>query len=202
MSFEEVDYRPVFGRVLAVIMGIVCAAGLGSLVWSGPGDLLRYGWPIALVAVVAWALFWKPRLHIQVHGITVVNPFRTFFVPWPAIHAIDTRYSLSLQTARRRVSVWATPAPGRHRLFGLSRADFDGVSASARGAHGSLRPSDASSVPSGNLAQVIRQHWDRLESEGAFAHGEDPEAATVTWHWASLTTVALLTAATVIGLMV
>lgn len=202
MSFQEVRYRPVFGRILAVVTVVVCALGVVALFWSEPALAWRYVWPVLLVAMLAWALFWRPSLTVAAHGITVENVLRTHFVPWPAIVAIDTRYSLTLRTAQGRVSVWAAPAPGRHRTLGLAPKDFDGVGESARGGIGELRPADALTTPSGNLAQLIRGHWERLRDAGAFASGVDPEASTVTWHWATVAGVAVLAAATAIGLLV
>lgn len=202
MSFQEVRYRPAFGRILAVVTVVVCALGAIGLVVADPAAALRYVWPILLVGVLAWALFWRPGLLVQEHGITVENVLRTLFVPWPSIVSIETRYSLTLHTAHGRVAVWAAPAPSRHRTLGLAPKDFDGVGDSARGELGELRPADAVTTPTGNLAQLIRGHWERLRDAGAFASGVDPEAATVTWHWATITAVAALAAATVIGLLV
>lgn len=202
MAFQEVSYRPAFGRTLAVVTVVVCAAGVVALFWADAPSAIRYVWPIILVAVIAWALFWRPSLLMQEHGLTIENVFRTYFVPWPAIQGIDTRYSLTIHTSRGRIPVWATPAPPRHRTFGLAQKDFDGVGPTARGEHGSLRPSDALTTPSGNLAQAIRGHWERLRESGAFASGEDPDAFTVTWHYATVIAVAALIAATVIGMLV
>lgn len=202
MAFQEVLYRPALGRTLAVLTGVVCAFGAVTLLWGDVASALRYVWPIVLVAFVAWALFWRPSLRMQEHGVTIQNVFRTFFVPWPAIQGIDTRYSLTIRTSRGNIAVWATPAPGRHRAYGLAQKDFEGISETARGEHGSLRPSDALSTPSGNLAQAIRTHWERLRDSGAFASGEDPDAQTVTWHYATIAVAAVLVAATLVGLLV
>lgn len=202
MAFQEVVYRPVFGRVLAVVTVVLCVLGAVSLLWSDPASALRYVWPILLIGAMAWAMFWRPSLRVQEHGITVENVLRTTFVPWPAIERIDTQYALTLFTASGRVSVWAAPAPGRHRAFGLARADFDGVSESARGEHESLRPADAVSTPTGNLAQFIRGHWEQLRDAGMFDRGVDPDATTVTWHGATVGLLGALAAATLIGLLV
>ena len=202
MAFQEVLYRPAFGRTLAVVTVVVCAFGVVALFWGDAASAIRYVWPIILIAVVAWALFWRPSLRMQEHGVTVENVFRTYFIPWPSIQSIDTRYSLTIHTSRGSIPVWATPAPGRHRAFGLASKDFEGIGKTARGEHDSLRPSDALSTPSGNLAQAIRGHWERLRDSGAFASGEDPEALTVTWHYGTVVMIAVLIAATVIGLLV
>ena len=202
MAFQEFEYRPAFGRTLAVVTVVVCSLGVVGLLWADAATAIRYVWPIILVAVIAWAVFWRPMLRMQEHGITIENVFRTYFVPWPAIKGIDTRYSLTIHTSRGRIPVWATPAPARHRALGLAPKDFDGVSSTARGEHGGLRPSDALSTPSGNLAQAIRSHWERLSDSGAFASGEDPDAFTVAWHYGTVTAIAALAAATVIGMLV
>jgi hypothetical protein len=201
MAFQEVLYRPALGRTLAVVTVVVCAFGVVALFWGDAASAIRYVWPIILIAVVAWALFWRPSLRMQEHGVTVENVFRTYFIPWPSIQAIDTRYSLTIHTLRGKVPVWATPAPGRHRAYGVAPKDFDGVGETARGEHGSLRPSDALSTPSGNLAQAIRGHWERLRDAGAFSSGEDPDAFLVTWHYATIAVIAGLVAASAIGLL-
>jgi hypothetical protein len=202
MPFQEVLYRPVFGRALTVVTVVVCAVGVVALFWGDVAAGLRYVWPIALVAVVAWALFWRPSLLVQEHGITVENVLRTYFVPWPSITRIDTRFSLTLFTETHRVSVWAAPAPGRHRTLGLASKDFDGVGASALSDHGGLRPADAISTPTGNLAQLIRGHWEQLRDAGLLTHGADPEAETVRWHRATLTAIVVLGVATVVGVLI
>ncbi|MFE7844484.1 PH domain-containing protein [Microbacterium sp. NPDC057407] len=202
MSFQEVHYRPVFGRTLAVVTMVVCALGAAAMAVTDPASAIRYVWPILLVGVLAWALFWRPSLLVQEHGITVENVLRTHFVPWPSITAIDTRYSVTLHTTERRVQVWAAPASGRHRTLGLAPKDFDGVGESARGELGELRPGDAITTPTGNLAQLIRGRWEQLRDSGAFASGVDPDASTQTWHVATIATVAALSAATVIGIFV
>jgi hypothetical protein len=183
-----------------VVTVVLCAAGAVALVVQDPMSALRYVWPLALLAVLAWALFWRPGLAVEPHGVTVVNPLRTSFVPWPAIQAVETRFALTLRTSQGAVQAWASPAPGRHRAFGLSAGDFDGVGASARDELGGVRLSDATSTPVGNLAQLIRGHWESLQAQGLFAAGEDPEAATVTWHVGTLVALIVTAAGTVLGL--
>lgn len=201
MSFQQVTYRSVPARVLAAVTIAVCAIGLGAMAWQDQLSALRYGWVLVLVAVAAWALFWRPSLRVEEHGITVENVLRTYFVPWPAIERIDTRFSLTLYTADGKVPVWVSPAPGRHRAVGLARSDFDGVADSARGEHGALRPSDALSTTSGGLAHVIRRHWEELRDAGMFSAGREPDAARITWHVATIIALSGAAAATLIGLM-
>ena len=73
--------------------------------------------------------------------MTVENVFRTYFVPWPSIEGIDTRYSLTIHTRRGAVAgvgdAGSRPPP---RARDSPRKDFDGIGETARGEHGSLRP--------------------------------------------------------------
>jgi hypothetical protein len=201
MAFQQVTFRPLPSRVLAVATIVICAAALGAVVWQDPLAALRYGWVLVFVAVAAWALLWRPQLRVQEHGITVVNVLRTWFVPWPAIERVDTRFALTLHTAEGTVPVWVSPAPGRHRAFGLSRRDFDGIAESARGEHGGLRPSDALTTTSGGLAHVIRSHWEQLRDEGMFAPGREPGATRMTWHVGTIAALAATAGAAAIGLL-
>jgi hypothetical protein len=201
MAFQQVTFRPLPSRILAIITIAVCAGGLGAVVWQDPLAALRYGWGLVLLGIGAWALLWRPSLRIEEHGITVVNVARTLFVPWPAIVRVDTRFALTLHTAERAVTVWVSPAPGRHRAFGLSRRDFQGITESARGEHGSVRPSDALSTTSGGLAHVIRSRWELLRDEGTFDAGRDPDATRETWHVGTIAALAAAAGATAIGLL-
>ena len=72
MAFEQVRYRPLASRVLAALTVVVCAIGVVSLVALDVMDAVRYGWGLALVAVLVWAMFWRPELIVEEHGITVV----------------------------------------------------------------------------------------------------------------------------------
>jgi hypothetical protein len=45
---------------------------------------------LLLVTGLAYTLALRPRVHAGTDGITVVNPYRTHFVPWRRITAVDT----------------------------------------------------------------------------------------------------------------
>ncbi|WP_300591296.1 PH domain-containing protein [Microbacterium sp.] len=202
MQFVDVHYRPLGGRILAVSVVAIAAMGIVAIAVHNPVDALRYCWPLLLVAALAVILFWAPQLSVQAHGVTVANPFRTVFVSWPSIRSIDTRWSLTLTTATRKVGVWAAPAPSRHRAAGLSRSDFIGIGPSAQGQHQSLRPSDAISTPSGNLAQVVRGRWEALRESGALDAGTDPSADWTKINVPAIATIVALVAASVVGAVV
>ncbi|WP_341579654.1 PH domain-containing protein [Microbacterium schleiferi] len=202
MQSIDVHYRPLGGRILAGATVAIAGLGIVAMTIQNPLDGLRYGWPLLFVAVLAVVLFWRPSLTVQDHGVTVTNPFRTAFISWPSIQSIDTRWSLRVTTAQRAITVWAAPAPSRHRSAGLSRSDFAGVGQSAQGPHASLRPSDAISTPSGNLAQVIRGRWEELRDRGALDAGADPGADWHTVNVPAIATLLVLALASVLGAFV
>lgn len=196
MKFTPATFRPAFGRVLSVAVAAVAIVALVSLaVTGGPFEVLRYGWAYIFAAAVCWAIFWRPMIHIDEHLITVRNVFRTHRISWPAIRRIDTRFSLTLETAARTISVWAAPAPSRHSVLAISRNDIGTVRESARIA-GSIRPGDAPDTASGAPAYVIRSRWEDLRDDGLL--DDDAEVLTQT-HWATIGVLAILLAATIAG---
>ena len=156
----------MFGRVLACVVAAVCLAGVVGLALAGDnGNLLRTVWLPMLLAFLAFALFWRPKIVIADEAVTVVNVFHTVVVPWALIERIDTQYSVTLHTRTRRVSVWAAPSPGVRGAIGIERADVRNLSESAYGAGNSVRPGDSVSTPSGQVAFVLRQRWEELQGE-------------------------------------
>lgn len=204
MLTESFHYRPLFGRILAATIVVLCAAGLTSLAVVGdwPG-LIRSAWPLAFFGALAVALFWRPRILIEDHAVTVVNVLRTFEVPWPAIQRIDTRFSLTLFTPQRKIPVWAAPSPGIRGAVAIERSDVRNLSETAYGAGHSVRPGDSVSTPSGQVAFVLRRRWEMLRDAGHLDSGVIEEGSLkVTMHWATVTVLGVLFAATVISVVV
>ena len=85
---------------------------------------------------------------------------RTIDLPWPSIHAVDTKWALTLITAYGRFTAWAAPAPGRARRAARHQAG----GAAPPGEHGvapaAIRPGDLPSSPSGAAALMIRRRWE------------------------------------------
>lgn len=198
VRFAPTTFRPAFGRVLTVVVGAMAIAGLAGFVVSADwGGLLRYGWGLVLLGVLAVALFWLPSLAVAEHEITVRNVFSTVHVPWPAIQRVDTKYALTLYTARGKVTAWASPAPNRYA--GQVSASRD---ASLPGADlgGSIRPGDLLSTASGAAAYVIRTHYDQLRDDG---HLDNPVVEDGAFrrdiHWVTIIATGALAVATLLG---
>lgn len=162
----------------------------GSAVWITAGLLVflggfvlargaEYGataaWrtlPLAAgLAVLVWLVTWRPHVRVDDEGVTVVNPLRTVHVPWGALIAVSTRYTLTLHTPRAELQAWAAPGPGRHRALTAGRLDMAAVPRSSRDHRGSVAIGDLPSAPSGQAAALVRRRWEALVEDGAIELG-------------------------------
>jgi hypothetical protein len=184
--------RPWWGRALTIAIAAIC---LAVTLWTGIADswtdaALTAPWT-ALLTLSCWATFWRPRVEVSDAGVELVNVSHTVFIPWPALHDIDTKWALTLITAYGRFRAWSAPAPGtRSALVSL---------AGSRKQHAPrgpevVRPGDLVDSPSGAAAALVRHRWDAVRAAG---HLEEPklerDRAQVTWHvGTALAAVALL----------
>lgn len=187
-------FRPAASRVLAGATFVICGVGLLALVFQdGVPGLLLFGWWILLVALLAWMLFWNPRVEVDDAGVRLVNVFRTITLPWPSIREIDTRWALTLRTAYGTFSAWAAPAPGRHGSKSVTEQDIAHLPESSFGVSGSVRPGDTPNSSSGQAALVVRRQWQALRDAG---HLDNPRLEfarpPVTWHTAAIAGVVAL----------
>ncbi len=107
-------------QALAVAMVVACVLALGTAVPYGLDAVLTYGGAIALVGVLAWAVFWEPHVEVSDGGVRVANTLRTIEIPWPAVESVDGRYGLRIHTPYGRVVAWGADAPvGRKRSRGV-----------------------------------------------------------------------------------
>ena len=198
--FYEETFRPAFGRVLAGALIIICALAGLSVIGAG-ADAMWQVWPwLALVGFGAWALYWRPEVRVSAGGVQVVNVFRTFDVPWPAIDDIDTKWALTLVTSLGRVRAWAAPAPGR-QVLRRSQPDDLRLGGAAKG--DILRPSDLPQTESGAAALVVRQRWLRIREAGFLADPRvEQDRMPVHWHVETIVGFAVLTVAVVYGTFV
>ncbi len=173
MALTTVRFRPLFGRIITVV--IVALAVLGIAGFAAAGDWLslsRNFGTIAFIAVMVWAVFWRPELVVADDGVTVANVFATHHIAWQAIERIDTRYSLSIHTKSGKVAVWASPSPGR------------------RG--GSQQLGETASTAPGQITQVLYQHWESMHKRGQVAAETVGAPSTQSRRWHRKTIVALV----------
>ena len=149
-----------------------------------------------------WALYWRPCVVVDDSGVRLVNPFRTIDVAWPAIHAVDTRWALTLVTAYGRFTSWAAPAPGARHIALAARGDAHHLPESTVD-DGGVRPGDLPTSASGGAALLIRRRWESLRDAGYL---DDPvlehESAPVRWHIGTMAVAAALIVLAALALVV
>jgi Bacterial PH domain len=178
-------YRPAFGRVLTVVIGVICTVtAVVTLVGGGLDDFVQLAPWLALAAGACWATFWRPCVAVSDGGVRLVNVTRTIDVPWPAVTGIETHWALTLRTAYGTFTAWAAPSPGRGparraaRIETLSRS----LGTAPGGAADEVDPG-----PAADAAALVRQRWEQLRAAG---HLDDPvlehERVPVRWHVGTL----------------
>ncbi|WP_456823242.1 PH domain-containing protein [Cellulomonas sp. P5_E12] len=159
----DLSYRPRSRYVStiaawAVIAGLTAARGFED----GATAVLR-ALPLAFgLGLLAWLVFWRPRVDVAHEGVTLVNPLRTVRVPWAALIHVETQYSLTLVTPTGRYRAWAAPGPGRHQVVTAGNEELSGMSRMARDSRGAVSIGDLPSAPSGHVASIVRRRWEEL----------------------------------------
>lgn len=196
----DLSYRPRSRYVStiaawAVIAGLTAARGFED----GTVAVLR-ALPLALcLSLLAWLVFWHPRVDVTDEGVVLVNPLRTVHVPWASLIDVQTQYSLTLVTPTGNHRAWAAPGPGRHQVLTAGRDELAGVSRQARDSRGAVAIGDLPSAPSGQVAALVRRRWEHLvENEQVPLGVADDTPVTTRWN---VPAIGLLTVA-VVGVVV
>lgn len=196
---DTLVFRPTTSIVLSVsgwaLIGLGGATAVGYAIALGEPHRLWALVPVALLALLVWELFWRPRVVVTDADVTLVNPFHTVTVAWSSLIDVDTRFALTLVTPQRRYRAAAAPAPGplTRPITGAASA-HPAIGPADR--DGGRRASSALGTDSGDLAAIVRDRWMRLAEAERIPLGQaDAQRARVRIHLASLATVvALLTA--------
>jgi len=171
---------------LAAVCGVTGLLLLLSLArnWASYPRPLFAAWVIFGLAV-AWSVFVRPVVLLDVGGVTFRNVVRDVFIPWPRLTDATSRWNLKVFAGHKGYTAWAIsseverpkgasggmfrmPIPGR--LHGVASAD----------AKPSTNDPKATAQTVTRLIKVAKQEYDE-----AVAHGElraEPEAVVqVTW---------------------
>jgi hypothetical protein len=168
---QDTVLYPVGSRVLAAVLIAICVVIEVSLVATAHLEVaLRATPPVLLVAVGTFVLFWAPRVELTPAELVIVNPLRTHRISWPAIRDIETRWSLSLDTVRGRITAWAAPSPGPLSQLSRLRRDAFRVSLAAKG---ELHGAELS-------RSLVLSQWEAYRQEGVLGAVEGRGVAT---HW-------------------
>lgn len=153
------------GRILAAVFILVCAGAAATAATTASVDEGIRGIVIAaFLTTTIYAAFWRPRLIIREHSVNVRNVVTSHEIEWGAIDRIDTKWGLTLFVGKKRISVWAAPAPSRYAAMFASRDQGSHLPESTYLA-GTVRPGDLVSTDSGGAAALVRRHWERREPD-------------------------------------
>lgn len=155
------------GRILAAVFILVfTGSAAATATTSSVEDGVRGLIVAAFLATTIYAAFWRPRLIVRDGSVNVRNIITTHEIEWGAIDRIDTKWGLTLFVGRKRISVWAAPAPSRYAAMFASRDQGRHLPESTYLA-GTVRPGDLVSTDSGGAAALVRRHWERREPDNA-----------------------------------
>ncbi|MDC7119979.1 PH domain-containing protein [Cellulomonas fimi] len=201
MVADVVEFRPGFGRWVAGGVVVLCLVGAVTGLVDDASTTLPYLPLLALVAVGAWAAYWRPAVIVTPAGVEIRNVLRTVEIPWPAVQEIGTQYALTLRTVYGQYSAWAAPAPSAVRT-GRTQAGADkNLPSSTYGPGGGVRPGDLAGTDSGDAAAIVRQRWEEARDAGLL---DDPrferERPRVRWHTGTIAALAILLVASVLAL--
>lgn len=126
---------------------------------------------IVLVAVAAWVFSFHSFVEIGPGGLTVVNIFRTYHIPWNDIAGTERRWGLYIHLRTgRKISVWAVPQ--KAGVFSSAKASrIRGVR--GEGGYHERRASDS------EISRTLRGQDVPNMSSGRSSHHED----AVNWDW-------------------
>ncbi len=109
-------------------------------------------------------LFWiKPKLVLKTDVIEVVNPLRTDLIFYSDILELETKWSLSIIHTRGRSRVWVAPATGKQRWVAEKKFGWisgNALSSDSKAAEMESMSSSLDSV-SGQAAYIIRERMKR-----------------------------------------
>ena len=155
------------GKIIAAVFIVVFGgAAATTAATSGLVDGLRGFGVTAFLATAVYATFWRPRLIIRDTGVNVRNVITTHEIEWGAITRIDTKWGLTLFLGKRRINVWAAPAPSRYAAMSASRDQGQHLPESTYLA-GTVRPGDLVTTDSGGAAALVRRFWERRGDDKA-----------------------------------
>jgi hypothetical protein len=155
------------GKIIAAVFIVVFGgAAATTAATSGLVDGLRAIGVTAFLTTAIYATFWRPRLIIRETGVNVRNVVASHEIEWGAITRIDTKWGLTLFLGKRRINVWAAPAPSRYAAMTASRDQGQHLPESTYLA-GTVRPGDLVNTDSGGAAALVRRHWERRGDDRA-----------------------------------
>lgn len=193
---EVWQYRPrSSGISTGAAWAFTAMAGLTLALDGGAVALLGALPLLVLAALGAWLVFWYPRVIVGPGGIELINPARTFDVPWEALIDVTAQYTFAAVTPHGRYRAWAAPGPGRHATLQATEADLRAV---VRDGSRAVSMGELPLAPSGVVTAMVRRRWVALVRAEAIDLGvADSTPVSTRWNWPWLAVVGILLAVSV-----
>jgi hypothetical protein len=118
----------------------------------------------AILSVLVYIFWIKPKLVLGVDKIEVVNPLRTELIAYSDVLDLETKWSLAIIHTRGKSRVWVAPASGKQRWVADKKFGWFGGSVPLTDSRSAGMESMSASLDSlsGQAAYMIRERIKRL----------------------------------------
>src|SRR5450631_59011 len=190
MATKTSTVQHVFRQRSSVVLASVCGVtGLLLLLslarnWGSYPRPLFAAWVVFGLAV-AWSIFVRPAVLLEVHGVTLRNVVRDVHIPWTRLTDVTSRWNLKVFTGDKGYTAWAISSEVEHpkgASGGMFRMPIPGrlegvVSTAAKPSATAPKATAQSVARSINIAKL---EYDQAVASGGLA--ADPDAMVrVTW---------------------
>jgi hypothetical protein len=159
-------FRPRSNFAWAATSYVLIALFAVNSLWVVEDNLqiIRDFFVCAILSVLVFFFWIKPKLILRADVIEVVNPFRTELIAYSDVLDLETKWSLAIVHTRGRTRVWVAPASGKQRWVADKKFGWIGGNFTASGPKSEGMESMSASLDSlsGQAAYMIRERIKRL----------------------------------------
>jgi hypothetical protein len=159
-------FRPRSNFAWAATSYVLIALFAVNSLWVVEDNLqiIRDLFVCAILSVLVFFFWIKPKLILRADGIEVINPFRTELIAYSDVLDLETKWSLAIVHTGGRTRVWVAPASGKQRWVADKKFGWIGGNYTASGAKSEGMESMSASLDSlsGQAAYMIRERIKRL----------------------------------------
>ena len=180
------------------VTGVVLLVSLARS-WATYPRPLSAAWVIFGLAV-AWSVFVRPAVLLDVEGVVLRNLVRDVHIPWTRLTEVSSRWNLRVLAGDRGYNSWAISSqvkPSRGASAGMFRMPIPGRLDGIARADASASPT-AAKVTAQGVARSIRSAKGEYDEAVALGRLSATPDATVRITWALLPIAALLVPAVVV----
>jgi hypothetical protein len=117
----------------------------------------------AILALVVYLIWLRPRLILTNTSVEVVNPIQSITIPYSEIEDLQTKWALTIVHAKGRTTAWVAPTGGKRRWIADQTFRWYGSGVPLTESHGVETDSMSASLDSysGQAAYLIRERMKR-----------------------------------------